>query len=177
MQSLCRRGECLGKQLLPLALSTLFYIAAAVAYAVTLILFPHAEVGLSEQITWIVIAIVEGLAVLIINMTWRIVSFNSSAYVAYLHNSMSMINNRFRSKKWEVYDSNVNLTATNNQVEIYSFKTPMWTKNTGESIRKLVTKAQVFVFKAHADTIAKLNAVTPVNQAVVRDTRKGLRLP
>lgn len=86
------QGRMFRQTLLPLALSTLVCAAAAVAYAVTFVVFPHAAVGLSEQITWyvrlclskvclltnidrVVIAIVEGLAVLLIAMIWRIVSF------------------------------------------------------------------------------------------------------
>lgn len=46
------QGRMFRQTLLPLALSTIVYVAAAVAYAVTLILFPRAGVGLSEQITW-----------------------------------------------------------------------------------------------------------------------------
>lgn len=86
------QGRMFRQTLLPLALSTLVYVAAAVAYAITFVVFPHAAVGLSEQIAWyvriclpevslltrtdrVVIAIVEGLAVLLIAMTWRIVSF------------------------------------------------------------------------------------------------------
>lgn len=46
------QGRMFRQTLLPLALSTLVYIAAAAAYAVTLVVFPHVGVGLSEQITW-----------------------------------------------------------------------------------------------------------------------------
>ncbi|KAL1648267.1 hypothetical protein SLS61_006957 [Didymella pomorum] len=311
------QGRMFRQTLLPLALSTLVYVAAAVAYAITFVVFPHAAVGLSEQIAWyvriclpevspltrtdrVVIAIVEGLAVLLIAMTWRIVSFkythiverlqlltliiigegiigmiksvacitkgqaennstelgsvvaavvllyliymlyfdqfsedrfgtlrqqiwsllhyplhmaivicvegntslivwnsavqalkfmwslecedysdpadgfdSAKAYVVYLNNSMNSINGRFRSKKWDkTYDWNLNLTAINNYTEMYGFQSETWNNKTGDLVRTLFTKAQVFVFEAHADTLAKLNAVTPVNQAATRNSRE-----
>ncbi|KAF3051838.1 hypothetical protein E8E11_007927 [Didymella keratinophila] len=294
------QGRMFRQTLLPLALSTFVYVAAAVAYAVTFVVFPHVAVGLSEQITWVVIAIVEGLAVLLIAMTWRIVSFKythiverlqlltliiigegiigmiksvacitkgqaknnstelgsvvaavvllyliymlyfdqfsedrfgtlrqqiwsllhyplhmaivicvegntslivwnsavqalkfmwslecedysnpadgfdgANAYVVYLNNSMDSINNRFRSKKWEKnHDWNLNLTAINNYTEMYGFQSETWNNKTGDLVRTLFTKAQVFVFEAHSDTLAKLNAVTSVNLAATRNSQQ-----
>ena len=99
---------------------------------------------------------------------------SSAAYVAYLNQSMHSINDRFRSKKWEkMYDWNLNLTAINNYTDTYHFKSDMWNNKTGELVRTLFTRAQVFVFEAHADTLAKLNAVTPVNQIATRNTRQA----
>lgn len=98
---------------------------------------------------------------------------SASAYVAHLNSSMNSINNRFRSKKWEkTYDWNLNLTAINNYTELYGFQSPMWNNKTGDLVRTLFTKAQVFVFEAHADTLAKLNAVTPVNQVATRNSQQ-----
>ncbi|KAF2629046.1 hypothetical protein BU25DRAFT_337982 [Macroventuria anomochaeta] len=294
------QGRMFRQTLLPLGLSTAIYIAAAAAYAITLVVFRDYGVGLDEQITWVVIAIVEGLAILLIAMTWRIVSFkythiverlqlltliiigegiigmvksvacitkgqaknnstelgsvvsavvllyliymlyfdqfsedrfgtlrqqiwsllhyplhmaivicvegntslivwNSAvqalrfmwslecedysdpaddfhdafAYVAYLNQSMHTINDRFRSKKWEkTYDWSLNLTAINNYTDTYGFKSEAWNNKTGELVRTLFTKAQVFVFEAHADTLAKLNAVTPMRQTATQDTQQ-----
>mgnify|MGYP004501123859 CR=1 FL=1 len=46
------QGRMFRQTLLPLALSTAIYVAASVAYAVTLVVFPRNGVGLDEQITW-----------------------------------------------------------------------------------------------------------------------------
>lgn len=98
--------------------------------------------------------------------------FNSSAeYVTYLSNSMIDINTRFRSKKWEeAYDWTLNLTAIQTYTDTYGFKSEIWNNKTGELVQTLYTKAQVFVFQAHADTLAKLNAVTPVKQTITQNT-------
>jgi hypothetical protein len=98
---------------------------------------------------------------------------SANAYVVYLNDSMNSINNRFRSKKWEkAYDWNLNLTAINNYTEMHGFQSEMWNNKTGDLVRTLFTKAQVFVFEAHADTLAKLNAVTPVNHAATRNSQQ-----
>lgn len=84
-----------------------------------------------------------------------------TAYITFLNQSMHRINDRFRSKKWDkTYDWNLNLTAINNYTDTYDFKSEVWNNKTGDLVRSLFTKAQVFVFEAHADTLAKLNAVT-----------------
>lgn len=88
---------------------------------------------------------------------------NSTSYVAYLNRSMLDINASFRSKRWiATYDWNSNLTAINNYTTTYGFKTEEWNNKTSELVRSIFTRAQVFVFEAHADTLAKLNAVIPV---------------
>lgn len=46
------QGRMFRQTLLPLALSTAVYIAAAVAYVVTFVVFPDRVVDLGEQITW-----------------------------------------------------------------------------------------------------------------------------
>lgn len=97
-----------------------------------------------------------------------------TGYITYLNNSMISINDRFRSKKWEkTYDWNINLTAISEYADQYDFKSDIWNNKTGELVKTMFTKAQVFVFEAHADTLAKLNAVTPVNQAVVRNAQQA----
>lgn len=46
------QGRMFRQTLLPLALSAAIYIAAAVAYAVTFVVFPNRGVGLEKQIIW-----------------------------------------------------------------------------------------------------------------------------
>lgn len=92
---------------------------------------------------------------------------DAADYTAYLNQSIHSINDRFRSKKWDkTYDWNLNLTSIDTYTAIYGFKTEEWNNRTGELVRSLFTKAQVFVFEAHADTLAKLNAVTPTPTAL-----------
>ncbi|KAJ8117010.1 hypothetical protein OPT61_g1694 [Boeremia exigua] len=296
------QGRSFRQTLLPLGLSTAIHVAAAVAYAITLVV-PHGkEISEGQQIVWVVIAIVEGLAVLLTAMIWRIVSFkythiverlqlltliiigegiigmvksvacvtkgqaknnstelgsvmaavvllyliymlyfdqfsedrfgtlrqqvwsllhyplhmaivvcvegntslivwnsavqalkfiwslkcedysdpadnfdNVADYIAHLDLAMIDINNRFRSKKWaETYDWSLNVTAINNYTELYRFKSEVWNNKTGELVRAIFTRAQVFVFEAHADTLAKLNAVTPINRAVTTDAQQAI---
>lgn len=95
---------------------------------------------------------------------------DSAAYLAYLNRSMHSVNDRFRGKKWDqTYDWNLNLTAINDYTTTYGFKSNKWNQKTGDLVRTLFSKAQVFVFEAHADTLAKLNAVTPPPTAVQQD--------
>ncbi|KAF2821170.1 hypothetical protein CC86DRAFT_303518 [Ophiobolus disseminans] len=69
------QGRMFRQTLVPLGLSTLVHAVAAVGYGITVALFPMGEVGLEEQITWVIIAIVEGLFIFLIAIVWRIVSF------------------------------------------------------------------------------------------------------
>lgn len=46
------QGRMFRQTLLPLGLSTAVHLAAAAAYAVTLVVFPQGQVGLDNQITW-----------------------------------------------------------------------------------------------------------------------------
>lgn len=86
---------------------------------------------------------------------------NSTVYLEYLNQSMLDISARFRSKRWNTtYDWNCNLTAIEDYTVTYGFKSNEWNNKTGELVRSIFTKAQVFVFEAHADTLAKLNAVS-----------------
>ncbi|KAJ4984599.1 hypothetical protein SVAN01_09921 [Stagonosporopsis vannaccii] len=95
-------------------------------------------------------------------------------YTKYLNNIMIDINNRFRSKKWEeAYDWNLNFTAIQNYSDTYGFKSEIFSNKTGELVQTLFAKAQVFVFEAHADTLAKLNAVTPVDQTIAKNTHQA----
>lgn len=88
------------------------------------------------------------------------------AYVDFLNQSMLSINDRFRSKKWDkAYDWNQNLTAITGYTSTYGFKTDEWNDNTGKLVHSLFTRAKIFVFEAHADTLAKLNAVSPQQTA------------
>lgn len=102
-------------------------------------------------------------------------NFNNVAeYTTYLNDTMININNRFRSKKWEEsYDWKLNLTAIQDYNDTYGFRSDIWNNKTGDLVKALFTKAQVFVFEAHADTLAKLNAVTPVKQAITKTTHQA----
>lgn len=98
---------------------------------------------------------------------------NSTAFIGYLNNSMESVNARFRSKKWDrAYDWNLNLTAINNYTATYGFRSDEWNEKTGDVVRTMFVKAQVFVFEAHADTLAKLNAVTPIRQTQTPDIQQ-----
>ncbi|KAF3039896.1 hypothetical protein E8E12_005054 [Didymella heteroderae] len=249
------QGRMFRQTLLPLALSTLVCVAAAVAYAVTFVVYPHAR-GCH--------AMVEGLVVLLIVMTWRIVSFKYThiverlqlltliiigegiigmiksvacitksqaknistelgsvvaavvlLYLIYMLYFDQFSEDRFgtlRQQIWSLlqyplhmaifkpsdscgvwsvktirtlpthkqplpkqektYDWNLNLTAINNYTEMYEFQSETWNNKAGDLVRTLFTKAQVFVFEAHADTLAKLIAVTPVNQAATQTSQQ-----
>ncbi|KAF1850773.1 uncharacterized protein K460DRAFT_263912, partial [Cucurbitaria berberidis CBS 394.84] len=86
---------------------------------------------------------------------------NTSEYLIYLNESMYSINARFKSKYWNaMYDWERNFTAIENYTATYGFRTEQWNNRTGDVVRYLFDNAQVFVFEAHADSLAKLNAVT-----------------
>ena len=101
--------------------------------------------------------------------------FNSSAaYIDYINSSMYEIDGRFRSKKWEkAYNWKPDLALIANYTEQYEFKSDMWNNKTGELVRTLFTRAQVFVFEAHSDTLAKLNVVTPVDAVFTRNNQEA----
>jgi hypothetical protein len=99
---------------------------------------------------------------------------NSTEYIDFIKSNMYKIDHRFRSKRWEkAYDWNRNLTSIANFTEEYGFKSDMWNNRTGELVKTLFTRAQVFVFEAHSDTLAKLNAVTPVDAVFTRNTQEA----
>lgn len=99
---------------------------------------------------------------------------NSTEYIDFIKSNMYKIDHRFRSKRWEkAYDWNRNLTSIANFTEEYGFKSDMWNNRTGELVKTLFTRAQVFVFEAHSDTLAKLNAVIPVDAVFTRNTQEA----
>jgi hypothetical protein len=101
---------------------------------------------------------------------------SSAAYITFIDSSMKSIDRRFRSKKWEkAYDWNLDLTQIANYTEKYEFKSETWNNMTGEVVKNLFTRAQVFVFEAHSDTLAKLNAVTPVNAVFTSNTHEATK--
>jgi hypothetical protein len=86
---------------------------------------------------------------------------STSAYIGYLNQTMYDINGRFKSKYWNAtYDWNRNFTAIANYTDTYGFRSDDWNNKTGDVVRYMFDRAQVFVFEAHADSLAKLNAVT-----------------
>lgn len=100
---------------------------------------------------------------------------NAAEYIDYLNNSMVTISDRFRSKKWEqAYNWNLNITAIYNYTSTYGFRSDTWNNKTGDLVQTLFTKAQVFVFEAHAETLAKLNAAKPLTQAATGSTQQAL---
>ncbi|KAH5578404.1 hypothetical protein HBI24_163160 [Parastagonospora nodorum] len=72
------QGRMFRQTLVPLGLSTAVHAMAAVAYGITIGVYPRGAVGLEEQVVWlcwVIISIVEGLLIFLIAIIWRIVSF------------------------------------------------------------------------------------------------------
>jgi hypothetical protein len=86
---------------------------------------------------------------------------DTASYIDYLNQSMIAVNGRFKSKYWNAtYNWNTNFTAIENYTATYGFKSEEWNNRTGDVVRHMFDRAQVFVYEAHADSLAKLNAVT-----------------
>ncbi|KAI4631067.1 hypothetical protein J4E83_002595 [Alternaria metachromatica] len=281
------QGRMFRQTLIPLGLSAGVHAAAAICYAVTMVVFPKGRVGLEEQLAWVIISIIEGLLIFLIAMIWRIISFkythlaerlqlltliiigegiigmvksvacitksqtsnnmseigtviaailllyllwmlyfdqlshdrfgtvrqqvwallhyplhsaillcvegntslivwnsavqalkwiwsfkpenyydpangysDTSSYIDYLNQSMNAINGRFKSKAWNTtYNWNTNFTAIENYTATYGFKSDEWNNRTGDVTRHMFDRAQVFVYEAHYESLAKLNAV------------------
>jgi hypothetical protein len=78
-----------------------------------------------------------------------------------LNQSMWTIDSSFAGKYWNAtYKWQSNFTAIENYTTTYGFRSPEWNDRTGSLIRYIFDNAQVFVFEAHTDTMAKLNAVS-----------------
>ncbi|KAL1795662.1 hypothetical protein ACET3X_005886 [Alternaria dauci] len=282
------QGRMFRQTLIPLGLSAGVHAAAAVGYAITMVVFPRGRVGLEEQLAWVIISIVEGLLIFFIAMIWRIISFkythlterlqlltliiigegiigmvksvacitngqtnnnmseigtviaavillyllwmlyfdqlshdrfgtlrqqvwavlhyplhsaillcvegntslivwnsavqalkwmwslkpddyskpadgysDTASYIDHLNQSMIAINSRFTSQYWNAtYNWNTNFTAIENYTATYGFKSEEWNNRTGDVVRHMFDRAQVFVYEAHDDSLAKLNAVT-----------------
>jgi hypothetical protein len=91
---------------------------------------------------------------------------STSDYLRYLNQSMLDINGRFKSKYWNTtYNWNTNFTVIENYTDTYGFKTEAWNNKTGDVVRYMFDRAQVFVYEAHADSLAKLNAVTSLTSS------------
>ena len=101
---------------------------------------------------------------------------NSAEYIDFINISMNNIDDHFRSKKWEkAYNWNPDLALIANYTEQYEFKSELWNNKTGDLVRNLFTRAQVFVFEAHSDTLAKLNVVTPVDAVFTRNNQEATK--
>ncbi|RMZ70046.1 Low temperature requirement A [Pyrenophora seminiperda CCB06] len=86
---------------------------------------------------------------------------DTNEYLNYLNQSMYSVKSKFRTKSWSAtYDWNSNFTAIENYTATYGFKSAEWNNRTGDIVRYMFDRAQVFVYEAHADSLAKLNAVT-----------------
>lgn len=88
--------------------------------------------------------------------------FNDTGnFIHYLNQSMWNVNSRFKSKQWNTtYYWQRNFTAIENYTTTYGFRTDTWNNKTGELVNKMFTNAEVFVFEAHAETLAKMDAAT-----------------
>jgi hypothetical protein len=86
---------------------------------------------------------------------------NSSDLLSYLNQSMWTIDSRFAGAYWNAtYNWQRNFTAIENYTSTYGFRSEEWNDRTGSLIRYIFDNAQVFVFEAHTETTAKLNAVS-----------------
>jgi hypothetical protein len=87
--------------------------------------------------------------------------FNSTEdFIQHLNGTMWDIHNRFKSRQWNTtYYWERNFTAIENYTSTYGFRSDEWNNRTGSMINFMFNNAQVFVFEAHADTLAKMNAV------------------
>ncbi|KAF1940514.1 hypothetical protein EJ02DRAFT_504067 [Clathrospora elynae] len=82
-------------------------------------------------------------------------------FLSYLNQTMYDFHGKFKSKYWNAtYNWNTNFTAIENYTATYGFKSDEWNNRTGSLVQKMFDHAQVFVYEAHADSLAKLNAVT-----------------
>ncbi|RAR14115.1 hypothetical protein DDE83_002533 [Stemphylium lycopersici] len=83
------------------------------------------------------------------------------SFLDYLNKSMIDVNGRFKHRYWNAtYNWNTNFTTIENYTDTYGFRSEEWNNRTGEIVRHMFDRAQVFVYEAHADSLAKLNAVT-----------------
>ena len=86
---------------------------------------------------------------------------DTGAFIGFLNQTMHTIDARFKSVYWNAtYDWGRNFTAIKNYTATYGFRSDTWNNQTGTLVRYIFESAQVFVFEAHADSLAKLNAVT-----------------
>ena len=86
---------------------------------------------------------------------------DTDSFLDYLNKSMIDVNGRFKYKYWNAtYNWNTNFTAIENYTDTYGFRSEEWNSRTCEVVRHMFDRAQVFVYEAHADSLAKLNAVT-----------------
>jgi hypothetical protein len=81
--------------------------------------------------------------------------------LSHLNETMWTINSRFTGAYWNTtYSWQRNFTAIENYTSTYGFRSSEWNDRTGSLIRYMFDNAQVFVFEAHTETTAKLNAVS-----------------
>ncbi|CAE7026387.1 hypothetical protein PTTW11_04065 [Pyrenophora teres f. teres] len=86
---------------------------------------------------------------------------DTSDYLSYLNQSMLSVNATFKAKFWSsTYNWNTNFTAIENYTSTYGYRSEEWNQRTGDVVRYMFDRAQVLAYEAHADSLAKLNAVT-----------------
>ncbi|KAH7385431.1 bacterial low temperature requirement A protein-domain-containing protein [Phaeosphaeria sp. MPI-PUGE-AT-0046c] len=282
------QGRMFRQTLWPLGLSTCVHAIAALLYGITTAVLPRGPVGLEEQVVWVVIGILEGLAIFLIAIFWRILSFkythlverlqlltliiigegiigmiksvasifkeqssndaseigtvvaavvllyllymlyfdqlsndrfgtvrqqiwsllhyplhsaillcvegntslivwnsavsglkfiwslgpddfsdpgagfdNTSDMISNLNQSMWRIDGCYNSRYWNAtYRWQSNFTAIENYTAEYGFRSDEWNNRTGSLVKNMFENAQAFVFVAHTETLAKLNAVS-----------------
>ncbi|KAI1509185.1 LtrA domain containing protein [Pyrenophora tritici-repentis] len=85
----------------------------------------------------------------------------TSDYLTYLTQTMHSVNATFKAKTWSAtYNWTTNFTAIQTYTSTYGFRSEEWNNRTGDVVRYMFDRAQVFAYEAHADSLAKLNAVT-----------------
>lgn len=88
--------------------------------------------------------------------------FNSTSdLISNLNQSMWAIDSRYNSRYWNAtYRWQTNFTAIENYTSEYGFRSDEWNNRTGNLVKYMFENAQAFVFVAHTETLAKLNAVS-----------------
>lgn len=86
---------------------------------------------------------------------------NTSDLISNLNESMWRIDARYNSRYWNAtYRWQTNFTAIENYTAEYGFRSDEWNNRTGNLVKSMFENAQAFVFVAHTETLAKLNAVS-----------------
>lgn len=86
---------------------------------------------------------------------------NTSDLISNLNESMWRIDARYNGRYWNAtYRWQTNFTAIENYTAEYGFRSDVWNNRTGNLVKSMFENAQAFVFVAHTETLAKLNAVS-----------------
>lgn len=86
---------------------------------------------------------------------------STSDLINNLNQSMWAVDSRYNSRYWNAtYRWQTNFTAIENYTAEYGFKSDEWNNRTGDLVKYMFENAQAFIFVAHTETLAKLNAVS-----------------